>query len=350
MSIINQTLRELDQRKAASSPPSSFHVSLTPVASSFAKKTGFQVAGVVFLLFAGLGAWLVGWPIEEVTSPQHVAESRPVETPASPVIVAVALPEPLTEKGPMPLKPDQLTHRVVEQKSSKGQDAQILIEGSSVESSTLAAPLSLKAVDQVVPSSDIRKEINKPSAEEDAEERYRKAVILIQKGRENLARPLLEEAIRVFPDHVAARHTLATLLNEAGHSAEAEAVLRDGRVASPDNALIALNLARLQAARGDVEGAVITLQSGSTGRGVNAEYRATHAALLARLKQYAEAAHQYDLALKLQPEQGTWWMGLGLAMAAQGKSAEARAAYSRALSAGTLSEKLEEFVRAKLAE
>lgn len=95
---------------------------------------------------------------------------------------------------------------------------------------------------------------------------------------------------------------------------------------------------------------MVTLRSGSAGRGVNAEYRATHAALLARLKQYAEAAHQYGLALKLQPELGAWCMGLGLAMAAQGKSAEARAAYSRALTAGNLPEKLEEFVREKLAE
>ena len=134
------------------------------------------------------------------------------------------------------------------------------------------------------------------------------------------------------------------------HSVEAEAVLRDGRVASPDNAWIALNLARLQAARGDIEGAVMTLRSGSAGRGVNAEYRATFAALFARRKQHAEAAHQYSLALNLQPEQGTWWMGLGLAMAAQGKSAEARAAYSRALTEGNLPEKLEEFVRTKLAE
>lgn len=56
------------------------------------------------------------------------------------------------------------------------------------------------------------------------------------------------------------------------------------------------------------------------------------------------------LALERQPEQGTWWMGLGLAMAAQGKSAEAHAAYRRSLTAGNLPENLEEFVRAKLAE
>jgi len=346
MSIINQTLRDLDERKAASSLP---HVPLTPVALSFSKKRGFQVAGVVFLMITGLMAWLIRWPAD-VIPPQHVAETRPVEITSDPVTVAVTLPEPLAEKGPMPLQADLPAERVVERKPIKGQDAQMSKMGASAEIRTLGTPLSLKIADQVVPPSDIRKEINNPSAEEGAEERYRKAVILIQKGRESMARPLLEEAIRLYPGHVAARQTLATLLSEAGYSVEAEVVLRDGRIASPDNTWFALNLARLQAARGDVEGAVASLQSGIAGRGVNAEYRATLAALLARLKQHAEAAHQYGLALKLQPEQGTWWMGLGLSLASQGKSAEARVAYSRAIATGNLPEKLEEFVRSKLAE
>lgn len=346
MSIINQTLRDLDERKAASSLA---HVPLTPVALSFSKKRGFQVVGVVFLLITGLMVWLVRWPVEVIPA-QHVAETRPVEITSDPVLVAVTLPEPLAEKGPKPIQADLPAERVAEQKPSKDRDAQISKMGTSAEIRTLGVPLSLKISDQVVPPSDIRKEINKPSAEEGAEERYRKAVILIQKGRESMARPLLEEAVRLFPGHIAAHQTLATLLNEAGHSVEAEAVLRDGRVASPDDAWIALNLARLQVARGDVDGAVITLQSGSAGRGVNAEYHATHAALLARLKRHADAAHQYGLALKLQSEQGIWWMGLGLSLASQGKSAEARVAYSRAIATGNLPEKLEEFVRSKLAD
>jgi len=349
MSIINQTLRDLDERKVASPPP---QVPLFPVARSFSRKRGLQVAGVVMLLVTGMLVWLVRWPVQIIPL-QPVVAKQPEVVPHIEVAVAVALPEPLAEKDPMPIPADQPTKRVVEQEPIKGLDAKVSTRGAAAESTTagpLVAPVSLKLADRIVPPPDIRKEINKPSAEEDAEERYRKAVTLIQKGRENLARPLLEESIRLFPGHVAARQTLATLLSETSLSVEAEAVLRDGRIASPDNTWFALNLARLQAARGDVEGAVASLQSGIAGRGVNAEYRATLAALLARLKQHAEAAHQYGLALKLQPEQGTWWMGLGLAMAAQGKSVEAHAAYRRSLTAGNLPEKLEEFVRAKLAE
>lgn len=345
MSIINQTLRDLDERKAASPPP---QMPLFPVKAAFSRKRGLQVAAVVVLI-TGMMVWLVRWPVN-VIPPQPVA--APFPAGASPEPVAVVLPEPAAERGAMPISADQPATQGIEHKPIQAVDLSKLIRGATAESTTgpLVAPLSLKLADRIVPPSDIRKEINKPSAEEDAEERYRKAVTLIQKGRENQARPLLEESIRLFPGHVAARQTLATLLSESGLGVEAEAVLRDGRIASPDNTWFALNLARLQAARGDVEGAVASLQGGIAGRGVDAEYRATLAALLARLKQHAEAAHQYGLALKLQPEQGTWWMGLGLAMAAQGKSAEAHAAYRRSLTAGNLPEKLEEFVRAKLAE
>ena len=152
------------------------------------------------------------------------------------------------------------------------------------------------------------------------------------------------------PAHLAARQTLATLLSEAGLNREAEAVLREGSVAAPDNTWFALNLARMEAARGELEGAAATLQSGVEGRGVNAEYRATLASLLLRLKHYPGAARQYELALKSQADQGAWWMGLGLALAGQGKAVEARSAYNRALAAGNLPEKLAEFVRLKLAE
>lgn len=350
MSIINQTLRDLDARKVA---PRASQALLPPAKPSFWWRRGGPIAGAaVLLLVAGMGAWLVRGP-GVVTVLQQPVAPHSVAVAQAAVAVAVVPPEPVIEVAPVPLQIDRAP--VGDAGLNPAQVVAPAVPANNVmptgkTAGGLVSPLSLKFVDAVAPMPEIHKEINKPSAEDEAEERYRKAATLIQKGRENQARPLLEESIRLFPGHVAARQMLVILLSETGHSVEAEAVLRDGRIASPDNTWFALNLARLQAARGDVEGAVASLQSGIAGRGVNAEYRATLAALLARLKQHAEAGHQYGLALKLQPEQGTWWMGLGLAMAAQGKSAEAHAAYRRSLIAGNLPEKLEEFVRAKLAE
>ncbi|MBN8763568.1 MAG: hypothetical protein J0I63_10190 [Thiobacillus sp.] len=59
---------------------------------------------------------------------------------------------------------------------------------------------------------------------------------------------------------------------------------------------------------------------------------------------------QYEQALKLQSDQGLWWMGLGLSLEAQGRNDEARSTFRRALMTGNLTDKLAEFARAKLAE
>ncbi|MHB8982500.1 tetratricopeptide repeat protein, partial [Thiobacillus sp.] len=147
---------------------------------------------------------------------------------------------------------------------------------------------------------------------------------------------------------VAARQLLATLLHEAGQNDAAEAVLSAGVRASPEHVWFALSLAGMQAERGDMSAAVVTLHDGIERRTVDAEYRATLAALLLRLNRHADAARQYEQALGMAPGRGRWWMGLGLALEGEGKTAAARAAYSRAQLAGDLPEKLVDFVQSKL--
>lgn len=214
-----------------------------------------------------------------------------------------------------------------------------------------ASPLTLDSPRPAVTQPPaIRKKINQPTDDEKAEENYRMALKRIRANQEDQARTLLETALDLSPRHVGARETLAALLSGTGHNEEAEKVLRIGRETSPEHTWFAFSLGRLQAARGDTEGAVATLQGGMEGRSVNAEYHATLAALLVRLKQYPDAVRQYEQALKLQSGQGTWWLGLGLSLEAQGRNDEARSTFQRALAAGNLPDKLAEFARAKLAE
>lgn len=335
MSIINQTLRELDARKTDSA---SLQIPLRPVAAATRRGPALWVAAAALLPIAGLALWLMPRHAEPLAPARPDAALRAPPPVAAAPEQAPARAQPATPAAEIPVKP-----AVAKTREQEGSDS-----GSASKLSGLS--LTMKLSSPVEGPAAIRKVVNTATAEEEAEERYRKAVSLVQKGRENQARPLLEEAVRLSPSHVAARQTLATLLSEAGQGREAEAVLREGRAVAPENAWFALSLARLQAARGDAEGAVATLLSGVEGRGVNAEYHATLAALLMRLKHHAEAEQHYQQALKGQPDQGTWWMGLGLSLDAQGKSDEARSAYGRALTAANLPEKLVGFVRAKLAE
>lgn len=361
MSIINQTLRDLDARKTDSD---AFLASARPVPALRSSRRGVWIALALLLPVAGLAVWF-GLNFSPTAGPASgeagaiVAVPVLEPTPAEPVPASVTLPGAVPVAPPLPaaaIAAPKAADVPLQQAKEKGptiaQQAQPPRSTAELPGGVLSMEQKLSNVRSLVEGKAIAisREVRKTTPEEDAEDRYRKALSLVDKGRENQARPLLEEAVKLFPGHVAARQVLATLLNEAGMNREAEAALREGRIASPDNAWFALSLARLQMARGDLEGAAATMRDGIEGRGVNADYRATYAALLSRLKRHAEAANQYELALRQQTDQGTWWMGLGLALAAQGKSGDARAAYGRALAAGNLSEKLEDFVRAKLAE
>lgn len=346
MSIINQTLRALDARQPdPASPP----VSLCPAAIAKRRRTGLWFVAAA-LPFAGAGIWLVSRPAESLPQPRMGVTQRAVMPQAAiqapSRVPASAVPPRMRAPAKAQAAP------VVAESRSRSPDlnaAQNQSASARPAKPSAVPPTTMVSISPEKPPV-IRKEDSQPTAGEAAEERYRKALTLIQKGRENQARPLLEEALELSPGHVAARETLAALLSDAGQNQEAEAVLRAGRALNPDHAWFALSLARLQAARGDTEDAAATLQGGMGGRGVNAEYHATLAALLVRLKQYPDAARQYEQALRLQPGQGTWWMGLGLSMEGQGKSDEARSAYRRALKAGNLPDRLEEFVRAKLVD
>ena len=335
MSIINQTLRELDARKDAAPAAATF--AQAPVPPRRIAPALWGLAGALLVL---AGALLWRWPqpadlpaaadpmppaanlaVVESVSPVVVepisvapAVALPVETPSPPAALPAVAPAPPLEPAPPAV--------------------------TSMAVAAVAAPAP----------PEIRKQVRRATPEEDAEGHYRKAIAQARAGRDAQARALLEAALQAYPRHIAARQLLATLLSEAGHNGEAETVLNEGHALAPGETWFALALARLQAARGDTAAAAATLLDGQAGRGVNAEYRATLAALLVNLGRPGEAARQYELALDLQPGEGTWWMGLGLALEAQGRTVDARLAYRRALAAGNLPEALLAFVREKSAE
>ncbi|WP_296893811.1 tetratricopeptide repeat protein [Thiobacillus sp.] len=343
MSIINQTLRALDARQTdratRRTPP-------PPPVGAKRRRTPLWGAVALLLPLAGLGVWLAAVRPQ----PPHAAGERRVEMRS----VAVSVPRPVVSSAQPPVKapaaPIVVAHHAGPTDAKR--EKKRLASANPPKQPEPAAAIATVSMSghAVAQQPAIRKEVSQPTPREAADERYRKALTFIRAGQADRARALLEEALTLSPGHVAAREALAALLSDAGRNQEAEKVLRIGRAVSPEHAWFALSLARLQAARGDTEGAVASLQSGMGGRGVDADYHATLAALLVQLKQYPDAVRQYEQALEMQPGPGTWWVGLGLALAAQGKNDEARSAYRRAHMAGNLPDTLEEFVRAKLAD
>lgn len=355
MSVVNQTLRELDARTA---PPAPAAV-LRPVAAVSPRRLGWAIGLPLVVAAVAAAAWL-GWPRPDLSPvaslpaapapAADVAENLSAHPAELPVVPTVDLAEAPAVDPPQPSVAEPVrgglaltvTPELSQMPPAAGKRA------AAPPRETRAEP----DAPPVAPSKQplIQKRANAPSAEEVADARYRTAVALLQKGREPQARRLLEETLSLDAAHVPARQTLAALLSEAGRDAEAETVLRAGRAAVPGHAWFALSLARLEAARGDTASAIATLRGGLDARGVDADYHATLAALLVQAERPAEATQHYRQALAERPREGAWWAGLGLALAAQGRVVEAKDAYAHALKAGRLPEKLAVFVRAKLAE
>ena len=112
----------------------------------------------------------------------------------------------------------------------------------------------------------------------------------------------------------------------------------------------AMQLARLQVNRGDLRGAVETLEGSAAYAQNNAEYLGFLAALLQREQRNQEAVQRFNAALRLKPQAGVWLMGLGISLQALNRNAEAQEAFRRARASGTLNPQLQAFVDQRLRE
>jgi MSHA biogenesis protein MshN len=148
--------------------------------------------------------------------------------------------------------------------------------------------------------------------------------------------------------HVGARQLLVRLLLEAKRNEDAAQVLQDGLQGQPAQLGWAMTLARLQVDRGDLAGAWQTLDFSLPAAGHNADYQGFAAHVLQRLGRPREAVVHYLNAARLAPGDGRWWLGLGLALEAEGQTGEAREAFLRAKQSGNLSSALSALVEQRL--
>jgi MSHA biogenesis protein MshN len=179
-----------------------------------------------------------------------------------------------------------------------------------------------------------------------AEGEYRHALNALQDGRMTEAVAALEQALKLDPAHEAARQTLVGLLIEAKRGDEAIRHLQAGLALDARQPALAMLLARLQIERGG--SGIETLTRTLPYAGNNADYHAFLAGALQREQRYREAADQYQAALRGAPANGVWWMGLGMALQADKRNAEALEAFQRARASGTLSAELQAFVERRL--
>ncbi len=181
-----------------------------------------------------------------------------------------------------------------------------------------------------------------------AELQYRKATQLLGAGRGAGGEARLRSALAADPSHRRARELLGSQLLARRRFDEAEQVLREGLALRPTDLRLHSLSARLLVERGEPKQAIELLQRLQPPLADAPDYHAFQAALLQKTGRYHEAARVYRSLVQLRPGAGVWWMGLAMALEADGKSSAALEAYGRAADGADMSGALVRFVKRRM--
>ena len=357
MSLINKMLQDLDARGGGAGAAHAPELKAVPQAEQGRRPLllGGAVLAVLVLAAAGWYGWQL-WqaksgaqlsaPVATIAPPaaspaaavapvvaSPVAPVVPVE-PAPPVVgpsAAASAPEPVVADVATPSAP------VVRRRPAVREEAtpELPRPRKSAAAPSAAAQLSQPggAVSDLTPR-------------QMAENIYRRALTALQEGRVSNAMAELDRALEIDPRNDAARQTYVSLLLENKRTDDAIRQLRLALGLDPRQPGLAMVLARLQLEKGGP--ALETLLATLPYAGNSAEYHGFLAGVLQREQRNDEAAQHYREALRSSPNNGVWWMGLGISLQAGQHLPEAREAYTRARAAAGLSPELQAFIDRKL--
>ncbi len=171
-----------------------------------------------------------------------------------------------------------------------------------------------------------------------------------QEGRISEAEAAWRKALTIDPNQEEARQALLGVLLDRGQRDEAERLLQEGLAANPRQTKLSMQLARLQIGRGDQAAAQQTLEAGLPYAQWSGDYLSMTAAVMVRAGRNRDAAQLYQAALRVSPGNAVRQMGLGIALRADGKRAEALAAFKRARDLRALNPDLQAFVDTQIRE
>ncbi len=355
MSIINQMLRDLDKRGAASNEQDAASGHL-PV-----RKRGLDARLVAVLSVLVLGGGLAGyWMVANVLNkepPAIVAMTPPVAVQEAPV--AAPEPEPVADApvveaagrvAPEPLfvepiaKPEPVPPELKPVMAvSTAPTARPPVAPKLIESPPVSVPDPTPA--PMMAESSVVKKPTELTPEAEAQQLYEDAQALRHAGKVDAAMGKYRLALERYAGMRSARVQLARLLQSSGQSDAAFSLLKAGYDQKPDDGL-AITVGRLLVDQGRREEALSWLEHGRDG--LRPADHALMGALLSQTLRYEAAVKSYQRALAADPNQGGWLLGLGLAQEAMGRIEEAHATYRNALERGEFKPDVVKFLRQKL--
>lgn len=370
MSLLNQMLSDLEQRRAEAGGLPTPHREVRPLPAAPRRLPGALIG--LALAAGGLITAAVVWRQSAPSKPAPLPPAL-VSAAASAALPDLSMPAPsapvLPEPGavaqqespalptptptPTPGSSKRSTAAIsgavgglrLSEQLSLGQNEPVAVVAEVNEPG--AAPAGVASL-PVEASPSIEKRAREASPREQAERLYRSALNQFAQGRDADGGATLNAALKTDPGHVAARQLLIRRQLEQQAPDAAQVTLEAGLQRHPEQTGWAMLLSRLLIDRGDLAGALAVLERHQHHAPASADYRAAIAAVQQRMNAYGEAELNFLRATQLDPGNGRWWIGLGMVRESQNRHLEARDAYQNALRTGSLNADLKAFSEAKL--
>jgi Flp pilus assembly protein TadD len=164
------------------------------------------------------------------------------------------------------------------------------------------------------------------------------------------AESMFRAALVVESGNVEIWSYLYSVLIKTSRPDAAERALQQGLVAADEPAALAKLYARMLLDRGEKDAAISILRTHRPPAAADLEYDSFLAALLQQQGQYADAGEIYETLLTVDPGSGSTWVGLAMSHDSLGNRADARAAFERALTTGSLKSPLARYARRRVTE
>jgi MSHA biogenesis protein MshN len=218
-----------------------------------------------------------------------------------------------------------------------------------IEKKEAARPEAAKpapAPKAVEPQSTVSKRDRTRTSTENAENYFRRAVVLMNQGRVSEAEDQLVAALVVEPSHGPARQAYVSLLLEQRRIDAASRVLKEALALNAAQPTFALALARIHAQQREFVAALEVMdRTGAIAS--NADFQALRGVVLQRMGRDAEAVEALQTAIRGGPQPGSTWVALGISLEALARKQEAAQAYRRALDTGPLAAEARDYAQAR---
>jgi MSHA biogenesis protein MshN len=332
MSLINDVLRNLEAKRPDDLARQNLQREIRSLPSA-AKSRSWLRWSLLTCLLAAIG--VVGWSVgrsallPSAASVDSVVVPAPIPQPAPAIIADPVLADKLRlafELSVPPLPPQQAA--VESLPSSTVAPVQAGTPARNEPAAVVSGPVSIEKSPVLATPRDR------------AEAEYRKAEAALASGHTAEASESMQAALRQDPAFIAPRQALLGLLLAQRRLPEAARLLEEGLALQPGQTQWVMSLARVQLEQGELAKADETLARYQNQAMHLADYAGFQGHLKSRLGAHADAVTHYSRAVRMAPAEGRWWLGLGLALQADGKAADAREAFRRALATANLSPEL----------